>query len=277
MKYSITSYSLSQLLRSGLTTQFSMIALAKTLGFDGIEFTDLIVPEGMTEEAYALALKAEAARCGMDIVSHTVGANLLADDQPAEIARLKHKVDIAALLGAPTMRHDAYFGFPANDPEPSFEKYLDKVADGFREVAAYAQTKGVKLCTENHGFICQAPERVEAIIKKVNHPNFGWLVDMGNFLCADADPIHAVTVAAPYAFHVHAKDFVKLPSPEGCIKTPGGNFIQGTIVGQGIVPVKECVNILRKAGYDGYMTVEFEGPQPALSAVAQGLAFLKSC
>ena len=39
-------------------------------------------------------------------------------------------------------------------------------------------------------------------------PNYGWLVDMGNFLCADDLPVHAVPIAAPYAFHVHVKDFL---------------------------------------------------------------------
>ena len=49
---------------------------------------------------------------------------------------------------------------------------------------------------------------MEKLINTVNHPNFGWLCDMGNFLCADEDPAKSCGKAAPYVFYVHAKDFI---------------------------------------------------------------------
>jgi hypothetical protein len=80
---------------------------------------------------------------------------------------------------------------------------------------------------ENHGFFAQDSARVEKLLNAVNHPNFGWLVDMGNFVCADEEPYKAVGIAAPYAFHVHAKDFhIKsgmLPNPgQGWFRSRGG-------------------------------------------------------
>ena len=277
MKYSVTSYSFLQLLRAGKITQRQMVALAKEIGFEGIEFTDLIPEEGYTDEEYALVLKDEVKKCGMSMVSHTVGANLLADDIDAEIERLKHKVDIAALLGAPTMRHDAYFSFPANKPENAdFDYYLPQVADAFRKVTEYAETKGIKTCTENHGFICQDADRVERIINMVNHKNFGWLVDMGNFMCTDGDCYESVKIAAKYAFHVHAKDFYLLDTPGNTIKTSGGKYIQGSAVGKGVVPVKECLDELKLHGYNGFVTIEFEGTEDCIEALKYGLAFLKS-
>ena len=278
MKFSVTSYSFSQLLRAGKITQRGMVSLAKEIGFEGIEFTDLIPEEGFSEEEYAIALKEEVAKHGLSMVSHTVGANLLADNIDEEIKRLKHKVDIAALLGAPTLRHDAYFSFPENKPEDAdFDYYLPKVTDAFRKVTEYAETKGVKTCTENHGFICQDAVRVEKIINTVNHKNFGWLVDMGNFMCTDGDCYESVKLAAKYAFHVHAKDFYIMDTPEKSIKTSGGNYIQGSAVGKGVVPVKKCVNELKAQGYDGFITIEFEGRQDCCEALKEGLEFLKSC
>ncbi len=273
MKISVTSYSFSQIKNE--YSQIQMVALAKEIGFDGIEFTDLTPPEGTSAVEYAKQIKAEAEKQGIDLVSYTVHGNLLNDDFAGEITRLKKQVDVAKTLGVPTMRHDAYFAFPENGPK-DFEYYFDKTVDGFKQVNEYAKSNGIKLCTENHGLICQDSERIERIINAVNDSNFGWLVDIGNFLCVDESPIDAVTRAAKYAFHVHLKDFVMLSPDEKGIKTRGGNVLAGTILGKGIVPVKECVEIIKKSGYSGYYTVEFEGKEPCLDALKEALEFAKT-
>jgi sugar phosphate isomerase/epimerase len=276
MKISVTSYSFSQLLRKGLITQLGMIKLAKEIGFDAIEFTDLVPEEGYTEEEYALKLKEESEKLGLPIISHTVGANLLSADIDAEIERLKHKIDIAALLGVDLLRHDAYFAFPEDGPK-EFDYYLDTIADRFRIITEYAESKGIRTCTENHGFICQDAERVERIIKKVNHKNFGWLVDIGNFMCADADCYESVKIGSKYAFHVHAKDFYISTTENGGFKTRGGQCIKGAPVGKGVVPVKKSVEFFEKQCYNGYYTVEFEGSEDCVEALKEGMEYLKSC
>lgn len=67
----------------------------------------------------------------------------------------------------------------------------------------YAEQKGVKTCIENHGFFAQDAERVEKLINAVGHPNFGALVDIGNFACADEDSArsgrHYGAVCLPFA------------------------------------------------------------------------------
>ena len=102
---------------------------------------------------------------------------------------------------------------------------------------------------------------------------------MGNFLCADENPITAVSRCAPYAFNVHAKDFLfksgQEDQPEGFFMTRGGNFIRGTVVGHGVVPVKQCVAALKRAGYDGYLTLEFEGMERNEDALKIGARYLR--
>ena len=274
MKASVSSYSFSQLLRSGEHTPLSLIALAKEMGFEAIEFTDLNPPEGVAEIEYARALRAEAEKQGMAVAAYTVGANLLSTDIENEIARLKSKVDVAAAMGAPLLRHDAYFAFPENGPK-DFDHYFTPVCDAFRRVTEYAETLGVRTTTENHGHICQDSERVERIMLGVDHKNFGWLVDIGNFLCVDESPIDAVRRAAKYAYHVHAKDFYRSDTAEGCFSTRGGNFLKGSPLGRGVVPVAECLHILKDAGYQGCVTIEYEGAEPCREAIAEGLALLK--
>ena len=103
---------------------------------------------------------------------------------------------------------------------------------------------------------------------------------MGNFLCADAEPARSVHIASRYAFHVHAKDFLFKSGTEGnpgsFFQTNGGNFLRGTVIGHGVVPVKNCINILRKAGYDSYVSIEFEGMEDCLPAIKQGYDYLRS-
>jgi len=128
---------------------------------------------------------------------------------------------------------------------------------------------------ENHGFFCQDSERVEMLVCAVDHPNFGVLVDMGNFICVDEDPQVAVGRLMPYAFHVHAKDFHLKPGDgwwpgRGWNRSRGGNFWRGAMIGHGDVPVRGCLRIMKAAGYDGVLSIEFEGMEDVLTGIACG-------
>jgi sugar phosphate isomerase/epimerase len=133
--------------------------------------------------------------------------------------------------------------------------------------------------SENHGHFYQDSERCEALMKAVNHPNYGALVDIGNFLCADDDPVRAVTRMAPYAFHVHAKDFHIKPLDadpgQGWFRSRGGTCLRGSIVGHGNVDVPGCLKALREGGYDGFVSIEFEGMEDNKLALEIGLANLR--
>jgi sugar phosphate isomerase/epimerase len=187
----------------------------------------------------------------------------------------------ASLMGAPGMRHDATRGFSNDYKGPkSFDDALPVLVNGCRRVTEYAASLGIKTMVENHGFFCQDSERVEKLVCGVNHPNFGVLVDMGNFLCADEDPAKAVGRLMPYAFHVHAKDFhVKagtMPDPgAGWFKSRAGNYLRGAIIGHGDVPITQCINIMKNAGYEGVLSIEFEGLEEPLEGIAIGLQNLK--
>lgn len=279
MKYSVSSYSYSQLRNSGAYTELGLIALAKEMGFDGIEFAEIHAPEGKDKAAYAAELKAEADRVGIEIVCYSIGADFLKNEDQVE--KLKKEVDIAAILGVRLMRHDATSGFKDGERgSKGFDQALPILADGYRAVTQYAKTKGIRTMVENHGFFCQDSDRVEKLVNAVADDNFGVLVDIGNFLCADENPAVAVGRLAPYAFHVHAKDFhVKngngVIPPDGFFRSRGGNALRGAIIGHGDVPVLQCLRILDAHGYDNYITVEFEGMEDAKKGVACGLKTLQ--
>lgn len=280
MKISVSSYSFSQYIRAGKMTQFDTIVKAHELGFDAIEFINI---DGETLEeqlANAQKLRDEANRLGMIINAYTIGANLFkedADEAEAEIERLKGQLQVAKVLGAPLMRHDVCYTLTKTGNGRSFDLMLPTIAKNARRVTEYAETLGIKTCSENHGFIAQDSDRVERLYNAVNHENYGLLVDMGNFACADEDSVRAVSRLAPYAIHAHAKDFIIRKEKFGrCqLETRGCNYIGGVAVGEGDIPVKQCLAILKRAGYEGFLSIEYEGCDDCIDGIARGLANLK--
>jgi sugar phosphate isomerase/epimerase len=245
------------------------------MGFDAIEFTDDVF--GDCDKEIAKKFRAEADRVGIEISNVAIWANLLSD---TSVETLKNWVDIAEILGAPFIRHDVarstglkhYIGY---------DNVLQQLANACREVTEYAASKGVRTTTENHGFFSQESFRIEKLINAVAHDNFGQLIDLGNFLCADEDPATAVGRCARYAFYVHAKDFIVkdgngLNPGKGFFMSRGGNYLRGTIVGHGTVPVSTCLSILAAAGYDVFVGVEFEGIEPMRDALTIGLENLRN-
>lgn len=284
MKWAVSSYSFSGAVRDGRLMPEQLPEKAAAMGFDGIEFTDLPVDGAFDgQAAWAEALRERAAAASVTVVAYTVGANLFtgtAEGDRREIERLKAQVDIAERLGAPIMRHDTFWRLmPEICAGRSFDGMLAATAAGIREVAAYAAEKGVRTCTENHGYIAQDSDRMERLFNAVNHRNYGLLVDIGNFLCVDEDPVRAVSRLAPYAVHVHAKDMRRLPFgvPEsaGGFPTRGGNQLHGVALGDGDVPVRQCLAVLRQAGYDGWVSLEYEGLGDCLDGICKGLQFLR--
>ena len=194
----------------------------------------------------------------------------------AEVERLKKQVDIAAILGCSVMRHDVCYSVGKTGTSRSFGLMLPTIAANTRAVTEYAATKGIKTCTENHGYIAQDSYRVEQLFNAVAHDNYGLLVDVGNFVCADEDNCAAVSRVAPYAVHVHAKDMYKSATPApGFGQTRGCNYFKGAIVGEGDVNVEKCLQILKRAGYDGYCSIEFEGSEDCIEGIAKGFENLK--
>ena len=205
MKFSVSAYSFMQCFQDGRLTPFTCIAKVKEMGFDAIEFVDFVFPKDEDSAEYAKKLRAEADRVGLAISNYAVGADFLSGSDgnlEAEVERLKGQVDIAAILGCPTMRHDVTGGIQDRTYQ-GYDTVIERLAKGCRAVTEYAAGKGVKTMTENHGFFSQDSLRVEKLINTVANENFGQLVDMGNFLCADDDPAVAVGRCAPYAFYVH--------------------------------------------------------------------------
>ena len=278
MKIGVSSYSFSKYMKQTGCNYFHICDKAKELGFDAIEFVEFKLDNHPAESIAALAasIKEYCAKIELPIAAYTIGADFLNNEN--EVERMKGEVDIAVALGAKVMRHDVFFKMPEG---MTWREAVKICAPRIREVTEYAASKGVKTCTENHGRIMQPAERVEQLILEVNHPNYGWLVDIGNFICADDNPLRAVPIAAPYAFHAHVKDFLFKPYDAdapglGWFTSQNGNYLRGTVAGNGVVPIRKCLQILKDAGFQGIVSYEFEGMEDNLTALEAALKFIHS-
>ncbi|MCL2407915.1 MAG: sugar phosphate isomerase/epimerase [Defluviitaleaceae bacterium] len=286
MKLGISSYSYGGRYRKDEFTIYDAIKHAAETGFDCFEFTDFnfAPPEGESAMERAKKILDVAQTAGIEINAYLIGADFLygqgQDGSPEkEVERVKKQIDIAKMLGVSMFRHDSCSGF-RNVPRKTYKDAIELIAPGIREVAEYAASLGIKTMTENHGYFIQDSHRLVELVKAVNHENYGILIDMGNFLCADENPVTAVENCAPFAMHAHAKDFLYKPFSnghpgDGWFGTRQSNFLRGTIVGHGVVPIPQCISILKKFGYTGTLAYEFEGAEDVLAAITRGFKYLR--
>ncbi|MBO7666075.1 MAG: sugar phosphate isomerase/epimerase [Clostridia bacterium] len=281
MKTCISTYSFWRMMRDGWT-MFDVIDKVKELGADGVEFVlDDSVPEGETLEERAVKLAEYARSLGLETPIYTTGANFFQKDPAAEIKRVERHVDAASEAGIKLMRHDITAGFYAGyEGLQTFDAVLPTVSAAIREVASYAQSKGVTTCSENHGRLVQDSDRMLAVFNAVAHPNYKYLCDIGNFGGVDEDCAKAVSKLLPFSAHVHAKDCFWRSGKErdpgfGWGRTRAGNFRRATIYGQGDAPVFQILYNIRSSGYDGFVSLEFEGIEENVLGVTQSFANLK--
>ena len=274
MKLCVSSYSFAQYTRAEKMTLIDCVVKAKEMGFDAIEFID--IPGETQEDRLKLAqqIRDKADEVGLEIIAYTVGAKLYQPTEElltAEVERLKAQVDVAAVLGASIMRHDACWKLTKTGAGRSFDQMLPTIAEGARRVTAYAAERGIRTCSENHGRIAQDSERMERLFNAVAHDNYSLLLDLGNFTGVGENPANAVSLLAPYAIHVHIKDLlIREEEFEGARMTRNGGYTRAVPAGEGDVPIKRCLAILKAAEYDGAVSIEYEAAEDCLTGIARG-------
>lgn len=280
MKVGVSTYSFGKYCAE--LGMFGVLDKIKEFGADAVDY----IPFEKEDHNKAMELAAQYGEhmenIGLVGACYCVGANFLEKDRNAVVEKLCRDADVAKALRCPVMRFDIAYGFASDvKSKRSYDSFLESGAiEYIRQVVDYAESIGIVTCTENHGFFSQDAERVEKVINLVDRNNFGSLVDMGNFCCCDGDFAKSVGLVAQYARHAHAKDIYVKPGymddpGEGWGQSRNGNYIQGTVIGHGDVPVKQCLRILKKNGFDGAVSIEFEGKEDPLFGVRVGVANLR--
>ncbi|MDQ0723223.1 inosose dehydratase [Paenibacillus sp. W4I10] len=273
MKVGLSTYSLQQALDRKELTVPDAIRWIADQGGEHVE----IVPMGFSlidNPELIDEIKAVAKEVGIDISNYAIGANFVVQEDAEaleqEIQNVMRHVDVAAALGVKLMRHDVAFRPAPEGTVAQFEIDLPVLVKACQRIADYAAGFGITTSVENHGYYVQSSERIQRLLHETARSNFKTTLDVGNFLCVDEDPVSAVKNNIPYASIVHAKDFYWRPSyrnpGEGWFQTSHGNYLRGAIVGQGDIDMPEVFSVLKQTGYDGYISVEFEGMEDCKTA-----------
>lgn len=266
MKLGMSSYSLFGAINSGEMSILDVIQWTADQGGEHIE----LVPMGYTltdNPELIEAIIQKTKETGIEISNYAVGADFLPDSEEAfeqEIKRIKKEVDVANKLGVKRMRHDVSFKPAQEGTIQQFEADLPRLVDACRQIADYAAQFDIITSIENHGFYVQASDRVQRLINSVDRANFKTTMDTGNFLCVDEDPVAAVKNNIAFASMVHIKDFYYRPASsynpgQGWFQTASGNYLRGAISGHGDINLYDVIKVVKESGYDGYISIEFEG------------------
>lgn len=257
---SLAQWSMHKMIRQDSVNPYLFAEKAKEWGFTGLEYvSQLYNPElsdaNYSEEAMAAFVaksNAEAKKHGMKNVLIMIDGqgNLAADDEAERNETVeKHKrwVDAAAAMGCHAIRVNLN---GSSDPEV----WKKNSVDGLTKLGTYAKTKNINVLVENHGGLSSNGALHAEVMKMTNMDNVGSLPDFGNFCitrkedswdCAvEYDKYKGVKELMPYAMAVSAKS---------------NNFdAQGYDTG---IDYVKMLQLVKDAGYTGYIGVEFEGSE----------------
>ena len=229
------------------------VDLAASLELDAVEPTAYYFAD--TSPAYLARLKGHCSRLGLDVSGTAVGNDFCtpdADKLKGQIAHVKKWAEIAAALGAKTVRIFAG-GVARGDTE---EKARRRCVAAIEEACDHAAKVGVYLALENHGGITGTIDQILALVQAVRHDWFGVNLDTGNF--RSADPYADLARLAPYAVTVQIKTEVQ---PKGKKKEDAD--------------LKRLLDILRSAHYRGYVALEYEAAEDPKTGVPRAVAALR--
>ena len=244
----------------------------KALGVEGIDFHAGMM--GAASDAPA-RIRAALAKSGLALSGLSLG-NDFNQEAPqefrAQVDTVKEWIRVAAQVSAPVSR---IFGgqLPETQRKDPAAKALarQRILDGLGEVVREAEKHGLILAIENHGGLpCTAEEQVE-VIRAIHSPHLKATVDVGNYLEGGQEGHVGTRIAAPHAGYVHFKDMKKIPDAGA----PFGWKLDCCVLGEGVVDHRVCLDALKKAGYNGFVALEYEAPEEEKTGVPKSVAFMK--
>ncbi len=268
-KISVSSYSFWHFKGEKFPLE-KVIDHAQTMGFDGVEL--LHRQFASEEKSYLNALKQRAFDKGLAMPMLSIHQDFVspeASERKKDIDHTKHCIDLAAQLGIPCVRlnsgrwktiksFDDLMKAKGDEPPIAGYKEADAIGwcvDSIRAILPHAESAGVKMALENHwGLTTKIPTLLD-IWKKVNSPWLGINLDTGNY----PDKYYeGIAQLAPHASIVQAKTYY-------------GGGVWYTLD----LDYKKIAGILKAAKFGGWVSLEMEGNEDAMTAVPKSLKLLR--
>ena len=273
MRIGVSMYSYAQSVQKGLLDIPGFIREAKRVGAEGVELLEYYYKDIDRDRDAALEALAET---GLPCPIFSVGNNFAKtdpDERHKQLLKIAFGVDEALRYGAKVVR--VFAGDVAEGI--TYDQARGWIIEGLSEASKIAAEKGVKLALENHGTLAGRGDQVRGIIDDVRAMSrvdvLGANPDTGNFLLVNQPSHEAIRQVASVANMVHFKDFMAAPADHvGWAYTAlNGQKFLGTAIGEGMVHLGECIQELKDAGFDGWLSVEYEGVEDPFTAIPRSI------
>ncbi|MFF4210940.1 sugar phosphate isomerase/epimerase family protein [Streptomyces sp. NPDC001796] len=220
-----------------------VVHLAATHGYHGVELR--AHPDEPVHPGIGPAERADAAAAfkaaGVEILGLAGYARVAApgDDAPV-LAEIRDLLDLAHDVGAPFVRV-----FPGGGTEQSPEEADATAARRLGTAAEHAADAGVRILLETHDSHRTGADALR-VLGAVGHRNAGALWDVMHTWLGGEQPQETYAALSPYLGYVQVKDIASADD-----KTP-------LPLGSGVLPLAECVEVLSRHGWDGWLCWEYE-------------------
>jgi sugar phosphate isomerase/epimerase len=224
-----------------------VVAGEKKYGYDGVELRLLegrLIDSSLSraERDHVRKLFDEA---GLPIVALDTSVRVASEPEGGSAIReLNAMVEVASGLGSPVVR---VFGGDWGDGRTR-EDAVGQARFILGEASAAAQRLGVAIALETHDRF-SGVELVSEVLQDLPFA-VGALWDVGHPYRVGDDADKVVRLLAGRTVHVHVKDARR--------EAAGSDGWQLTLLGEGEVPVRSCLDALSAAGYGGWISVEWE-------------------
>jgi sugar phosphate isomerase/epimerase len=253
MRASVMAYSFHGLLKEGRMDIFGFLETCKYRYH--LEAADLW--NGFltsTDEDYLKKLRDEIDERELIVPNLAVdNAHVWTDDAAEREKNYRNALahlNAGRILGARFVRVDA--GMCGRDTKEWTDEAFDHIVKRYREYAQYAQDHGFLAGAEVHWGPESYWPSMQKLYRAVSHPGFGVCCHIGAFQGTRAEIDIADREIAPWVVHTH----IDWSITEG--------------------PLVEKMNNLRKAGYEGYYSVEHHSAKAEYAEVAIQLAKVRA-
>lgn len=253
LRTAICAYSFRQALQARTMSYEDLVRYAVEHQVDGLDLTVYWFPQPLSEQ-WLVNLKQIAYRNAVELYSIAIRTEMTrptAEERRKEIEEIKRWVDVAALLGA---GHIRVFGGRV-PKEATEDQAAGWAAEVLAQGAEYAGRKGVILGLENHGGITDRAETIIKIVRQVNSPWAGINLDTGNF---SSNAYQQIEMCLPYAVNAQVKSQIRDES---------GRVVESDW--------ERIFAMFARAGYRGYLAIEYEAKEPPESAMPRLLKRLR--
>ncbi len=254
-------------------TKYPMEKVIDNAAALGVSAVDVLHVQMESEEkSYLHKLKKQAFLNGIDLAALSIHQDFVTPDEAERQEAIDHTIkciEIAHEMGIPCIRlNSGRWGTSGSFDELMELKGIEKPIEGYTDDDAFkwcidsievclqkAEEFGVILALENHWGLTTTVEGLLRIVDAIESPWMGILMDTGNFR---EQPYEKLAQLAPRASYVQAKTYF-------------GGGVWYTLD----LDYKRIIQMLRDAGYKGYVTIEFEGKEDASTGVPKSVELLR--